>query len=115
MNGSEIAALVAAGGFVLLVIFLAVPILKLGKLLEESSRSISQLSDDLTPLMAEVTKTVEETNKQLVKIDAITNDVSQVTTNISSIVAVFTSSIGAPLARLAGFGEIIRRFLGKGK
>lgn len=115
MNGSEIAALVAAGGFVLLVLFMAVPILKLGKLLEASSKTISQLSDDLTPLMAEVTKTVVETNKQLVKIDAITNDVSQVTTNISSLVAVFTSSLGSPLAKLAGFGEVIRRFLGKGK
>jgi uncharacterized protein YoxC len=115
MNGSEIAALVAAGGFVLLVLFMAVPILKLGKLLEASSKTISQLGDDLTPLMAEVTKTVVETNKQLVKIDAITNDVSQVTTNISSLVAVFTSSLGSPLAKLAGFGEVIRRFLGKGK
>ncbi len=113
MNGSEIAALVAAGGFVLFVLFLAVPIMKLGKLLDESSRSITKLSEDLSPLMTEVTKTVEETNKQLVKLDAITNDVSQVTANISSIVAVFTSSIGAPLAKLAGFGEIIRRFLGK--
>jgi uncharacterized protein YoxC len=113
MNGSEIAALVAAGGFVLLVLFLIVPIMKLGRLLDESSRSITKLSEDLSPLMTEVTKTVEETNKQLVKLDAITNDVSQVTANISSIVAVFTSSIGTPLAKLAGFGEIIRRFLGK--
>jgi uncharacterized protein YoxC len=113
MNGSEIAALIAAGGFVVLVLFLAVPIIKLGRLIDRSTDSVIKVTDEVAPLVSELTVTLEETNRQLKKIDSITNDVSQVTTNISSLVAVFTSSLGGPLAKLAGLGEMVRRFLGK--
>lgn len=113
MTGSEIASLVAASGFVLLVLLLAIPILKLGKLIDRSSDSVIKLTEEVTPLVSEMTVTLEEANKQLKKIDSITNDVSQVTTNISSVVAVITSSLGGPLARLAGLGSILSKFLGK--
>jgi uncharacterized protein YoxC len=113
MSASEIASLIAAGGFVVLVLFLAVPILKLGKLIDKSSESVVLLSEEFVPLVSELTITLEETNKQLKKIDGITNNVSQVTTNLASLVAVFTSSLGGPLAKIAGLSGIIRKLLGK--
>ena len=113
MSGTEMASLIAAGGFVVLVLFLAVPIFKLGKLLDRSSDSVSKLTEELTPLVSELTSTLEETNRQLKKIDSITSDVSQVTPNLSSLVAVFTASLGGPLAKLAGLSGVIRKFLGK--
>lgn len=113
MTGSEIASLVAAGGFVLLVILLAIPITKLGKLIDQSTRTVSQLTEEVTPLVREATETLEETNNQLRRIDSITSDVSSVTTNLASMVAVFTSSLGGPLAKLAGIGGILKRLLGK--
>ena len=113
MSVSEIASLVAAGGFILLVLLLAVPILKLGKLLDQSTKSLESISEEVTPMVREFTETLEETNRQLRKIDSITSDVSNVTTNLSSLVSVFTSSMGGTLAKLAGFGSVIRRFLGK--
>jgi uncharacterized protein YoxC len=113
MNGSEIASLIFAGGFVLLVLFLAVPILKLGRLLDSSTKSMNEIGDELAPLMREATVTLEETNRQLKKFDSITDDVSQVTTNISSLVSVFTSSMGGSLAKLAGLSGLISKFFGK--
>jgi uncharacterized protein YoxC len=113
MSASEIASLIAAGGFVVLVLFLAVPILKLGKLIDRSSDSVVQMTEELTPLVSELTVTLEETNKQLKKIDGITTDVAQVTTNLSSLVSVFTASMGGSLAKLAGLTGIIRKFMGK--
>jgi uncharacterized protein YoxC len=113
MSGSEIASLIFAGGFVLLVLFLAVPILKLGRLIDRSTDSISQVGEELAPLVREATITLEETNRQLKKFDSITDDVSQVTTNISSLVSVFTSSMGGSLAKLAGLSGIVRKFFGK--
>ena len=59
MSPSEIASLLAAGRFVLLVLFLAVPILKLGKLIDRSSESLVQMTDELTPLVSELTVTLE--------------------------------------------------------
>ena len=115
MSGSEIASLVAAGGFVVLVLFLAVPILKLGKLIDRSADSLVSMTEELAPLVAELTVTLEETNRQLKKWDSITTDVSAVTTNLSSMVAVFTSAMGGPLSKLAGLGGLLSNLLGKKK
>ncbi len=115
MSGTEIASIIAASGFVLLVLFLAVPILKLGKLIDRSADSVSQMTEEITPLVSELTVTLEETNRQLKKIDSITTDVSSVTTNLSSLVAVFTSAMGGPLAKLAGLGGVVKNLLGKKK
>lgn len=113
MSGTEIASLIAASALVLLVLFLAVPIFKLGKLLDKSADSVSIMTEELTPLVAELTVTLEESNRQLKKIDSITNDISSVTTNLSSMVAVFTSAMGGPLSKLAGLGGVLKGFLGK--
>jgi uncharacterized protein YoxC len=115
MSGSEIASIIAAGGFVLLVLFLAVPILKLGKLLDKSADSVSLMTEELAPLVSELTVTLEETNRQLKKIDSITTDVSSVTTNLSSLVSSFTASMGGTLAKLAGYGGVLSNLLGKKK
>lgn len=102
MSGSEIAGLVFAGGFALLVLFLGIPLYKLGKVLEESARTVRTVNNELEPMLKEARVTLEEANKQLKRIDQITQDVEQITENANSLVAVFTASVGAPLAKLAG-------------
>ncbi len=71
MSGGDIAGLIAAGVFALLVLLLAVPILKLGGVFDEVRTSIRSISDGATPLMDEVTATVTTTNQQLKKVDGI--------------------------------------------
>ena len=114
MSGGDIAALVAAGGFVLLVLFIAVPLIKLGKLLDEATTSVRELNDTMSPLLNELSETVTAANKQLARIDVITESAAEVATNVSSLVAVFTSAVGSPLLKLAGFTKGIRSTL-KGK
>jgi len=46
-------------------------------------------------------------------VDKITEDVEQVTTNISSMVAVFTASVGAPLTKVAGILQGALKVFGK--
>lgn len=116
MSGGDIAAIIAAGGFVLLVVFIAVPLLKLGRVLDETRTSIRDLNESLSPLLTELTGTVTATNKQLEKIDVITDNVAEVSTNISSLVAVFSATLGSPLVKLAGLTKGLRStLLGKKK
>jgi uncharacterized protein YoxC len=110
MNAQDIAALVAAGTFLLLVIFLGVPLLKMGKLLDETSKTVKRASEDLAPLLEEVTVTVRQTNKQLARVDQITENVSEISGNINSLVAVVSSTVGSPLIKAASF---INSILGK--
>jgi hypothetical protein len=105
MNGADVAALIWAIAFAVLVIFLVVVLLKLAKVLDAASATIRETGDSLIPLLTELTETTKSTNKQLEKIDVITDNVVDATTNLSSLINSFTRTIGGPLLRV---GEIVK-------
>jgi uncharacterized protein YoxC len=111
MSAGEIAGLIAAVAFVLLVGVLAIPLVKLGGVLDETRSMIKGVSDETVPLLNEVTTTVSTTNAQLVKVDAITSNVVQVTTNVSALTAVFAATLGSPVIKVAAFSYGVRSAL----
>jgi len=108
MSGGDIAGLVAAGVFAVFVGLMAVPLIKLGGVLDETRTAIKDLSDGIQPILSESTVTIQETNKQLAQVDVITTNVADVTGNVSSLVALFAASIGGPLIKIAGFTAAVR-------
>ena len=109
MSAGEIAGLIAAGSFLLLVLFTAYPLIKMGKLLDETRLSVRELSDGAVPLLTEVTTTVTSTNHQLEKVDGITDNVAQVSTNVSALTALFAATLGSPVIKVAAFSYGVRR------
>lgn len=107
----EIAGLIAAVAFVLLVGVLAVPLIKLGRVFDETRVLVKGVSDETVPLLSEVTTTVTTTNAQLVRVDAITANVQTTTTNISALTALFAASLGSPVIKVAAFSYGVRRAL----
>lgn len=107
----EIAGLIAAVAFVLLVGVLAVPLIKLGRVFDETRVLVRGVSDETVPLLSEVTTTVTTTNAQLVRVDAITANVQTTTTNISALTALFAASLGSPVIKVAAFSYGVRRAL----
>ncbi|MFC6355432.1 DUF948 domain-containing protein [Luethyella okanaganae] len=103
MSGGDIAGLIAAGVFAVLVGLLAIPLVKLGGVLDETRAAIRATAENVTPLLEETTVTVRETNKQLARVDIITSNVADVTGNVSALVALFAATVGGPLIKLAGF------------
>jgi uncharacterized protein YoxC len=98
MSVGDIAGLIAAIAFVLLVGLLAIPLLKVGKVLDEARR-----------LVRGVTETVGHTNDQLERVDAITANVQQMTTNISALTSLFAATLGSPVVKVAAFSYGVRR------
>lgn len=111
MSAGEIAGLIAAVAFVLLVGFLAVPLIKLGRTLDETSRLVRGVADGTTPLLSEVTTTVTSTNAQLERVDAITSNAQQVTTNVAALSGLFAATLGGPVVRVAAFTYGVRKAL----
>ena len=107
MSGGEIAAIIAASAFALFVLFTAIPLVKLGRLLDETSASVRDVSEELTPLLTGLNETVAETNKQLARIDVITENAAEISENVSSLVATFTSAVGSPIVKIAGYAKSI--------
>ncbi|MBG0741598.1 DUF948 domain-containing protein [Paeniglutamicibacter antarcticus] len=111
MSGGDIAGLIAAGVFAVLVAILAVPVFKLGRVFDEVRRTISTLSEGTTPLIDEVTATVSTTNAQLQKVDGISTNVSDATANISALSSLLAATVGSPVIKVAAFSYGVRSAL----
>ncbi|MGH3901490.1 MAG: DUF948 domain-containing protein [Pseudonocardiaceae bacterium] len=101
MSAGQIAALIAAGAFVILVGLLAVPLIKLGRTLDEATLAIRKASEESDPLFAGANTTVTHVNAQLERLDGITANAQAVTGNVSALTSLFTATLGGPLVRVA--------------
>ncbi|MFE4079186.1 DUF948 domain-containing protein [Paenarthrobacter sp. YIM B13468] len=111
MSGGAIAGLIAAGVFAILVALLAVPILKLGKVLDEVVNAVKSMRDGATPLLDEVTATVSTTHQQLKKVDGISNNVADATANLSALTSVVAATVGSPLIKVVAFSHGLSKAL----
>ena len=101
MSAGQIAALVAAGAFVVLVVLLAVPLLKLGRTLDEATIAIRKAHEGSAPLLDDAQTTLRQVNTQLERVDGITAGAKTVSTNVSVLTSLFTATLGGPLVRAA--------------
>jgi len=112
MSAGDIAGLIAAVAFVALVALLAVPILKLGRLIDDTRGTVQGVTNESIPLLREVTTTVTTTNGELERVSAITTNVQQMTTNVSALTALFAATLGSPVIKVAAFTYGVRQALG---
>jgi uncharacterized protein YoxC len=123
MHAGEVAGLIAAGAFLMLVIVLAVPILKLGRTVDAATRAINDLNDRTGPLLGNVNETVETVNTalgqvqvsldgvnlQLAKVDTITEHAAHVSANVANLSTVVAAAAANPLIKVASFGYGLRK------
>ncbi|MCW0212869.1 MAG: DUF948 domain-containing protein [Pseudonocardia sp.] len=103
MSAGQIAALIAAGAFVVLVVLLAIPLLKLGRTLDEATVAIRKAHEGSAPLLTDAHATLNSVNTQLERVDGITSSARQVSSNVSVLTSLFTATLGGPLVRAAAF------------
>src|SRR6185437_11157872 len=103
VTAGQIAALIAAGAFVVLVLLLAVPLLKLGRTLDEATIAIRKAHEGSAPLLDDAQITLRQVNTQLDRVDGITSSARTVTSNVSVLTSLFTATLGGPLVRAAAF------------
>lgn len=115
MSVGEIAGLLAAAAFVALVALLAVPILKLGRTVDELTATVRDVrSEHVAKTAVTVTETnslLHTTNAQLERVDAITAHAQTVTSNAAAMSSLFAATLGGPMVRTAAFAYGVRRAL----
>ncbi|GIE89193.1 DUF948 domain-containing protein [Actinoplanes regularis] len=123
MNAGDTAGLIAAGAFLMLVLVLAVPLLKLGRTVDAATRAINEVTDRTGPLLGNVNTTVENVNTalgqvqvsldgvnlQLAKVDTMTEHAQNVTANVANLVTVVSAAAANPLVKVASFGYGLRK------
>ncbi|HWN33378.1 MAG TPA: DUF948 domain-containing protein [Pseudonocardia sp.] len=103
MSAGQIAALIAAGAFVLLVVLMAIPLIKLGRTLDEATIAIRKTHESSAPLLQHADRTITHVNTQLQRVDGITTNARSVTGNVSALTSLFTATMGGPLVKTAAF------------
>ena len=105
----QLAALIAAIGFALLMLALCYVVLKLAKTVDETSRLVAGINDKTMPLLGEVTTSVTHVNQELTRVDAITANVQSMSGNISALTSLFAATLGSPVIKVAAFSYGVRR------
>ncbi|KQS97196.1 MULTISPECIES: DUF948 domain-containing protein [Cellulomonas] len=111
MSVGDVAGLIAALAFVLLVGFLAVPLIKLGRVLDETRTSVKEITDHTVPVLDETATLVASSNTQLENIDTVTTAAAQVSENVSALTSLFAATVGGPMIKAAAFSYGVRTAL----
>jgi uncharacterized protein YoxC len=112
VSPGEIAGLIVAVAWAVLVLFLSYVLVKLGGTLKELTRVVGEVGDSTVPVLTEVTATVATTNITLTSVEEITGNVSTITRNAKALSSIATVGLGNPLIKAVSFSYGVRRAMG---
>ena len=109
MSVGQIAAIVAAVAFVILVVLLAIPLVKLGRTLDEATIAIRKAHEGTEPLLSDANVTLTSVNTQLERVDGVTASAQAVAANTKALSTLFTATLGGPLVKVAALSYGLRK------
>ncbi|HVS67814.1 MAG TPA: DUF948 domain-containing protein [Mycobacteriales bacterium] len=109
LSGGEVAGLIVAVFWGVLVCFLAYVLVKLGKVIGEAAKLVSGVADQTVPLLGEVTTSVVQVNAELTRVDTIAANVEEISTNARAMTSLFSATVGSPMIKVAAFSYGVRR------
>jgi uncharacterized protein YoxC len=115
VTGGEVAGILVAVFWAILVSFLAVVLVRLSQTLRATTRLVADVTEQAVPLLSDASATVRSAQTQLDRVDAIATDVQEVTSNASALSTTVASTFGGPLVKVAAFGYGVRQAMGRGK
>ncbi|RNI18054.1 DUF948 domain-containing protein [Flexivirga caeni] len=104
----DVAGMIAALAFVVLVLRMGSVVGKAGKVLDEARAGVREITDETVPLLREITDTVAATGQQVERLDTISSNVAAMTTNVSALTSVVSATVGRPLIKVAAFSYGVR-------
>jgi uncharacterized protein YoxC len=115
LSGGEVAGLIVAVFWAVLVCFLGYVLVKLGKVVGEAAKLVAGVTDQTMPLLGEVTTSVAHVNAELTRVDTITANVEEISGNARALSSLFAATLGSPVIKVAAFSYGVRRSFGQRK
>jgi uncharacterized protein YoxC len=112
LSGGQVAGLIVAVFWAILVSFLAYTLLRVARVLKEAARTVEAFGAHAGPLLEDMAATVARANEQLGRVDMITKSVGSVTQNAAAVTTTVTSIVGGPLVKAAAFSYGVRKAIG---
>jgi hypothetical protein len=110
MNAGQLAELIAAGFWAVLVCAAVYVLVRLSRLISAGTRMVTEYHERTDLLIARAQAAVDRTNEQLARTDAITASMRQVTTDMAELSGQVTALAGLARSISAGFGTPLLRF-----
>ncbi|MBC3841625.1 DUF948 domain-containing protein [Streptacidiphilus sp. 4-A2] len=108
MSGGEVAGLVVAVFWAVLVTLLAVVLIRLAAALRQATELVAAVTERTVPLLDEAAETLRAANDQLVRVDSITADVQDAAANAHALSSTMAAALGGPLVKLSAFSYGVR-------
>lgn len=113
MSAGEIAGLIAAVAFVALVGALVVPLLKLGRTVDELTATVRDVRQQhvakSSVTVDEVNVTLATVNQSLQRVDAIADSAQTAAGNAAALSNTVAATFGGPLIRVSSFSYGVRQ------
>lgn len=119
MSWGEIAGLIAAGAAVVFVALCAVPLWKLGGVMDELRLSVRKLGEGTTPILDELKGTVSTTTQEISRLSEVTEELAKMSHSASTMTeqaANVSTVVSTPLVKTAevvGRGATAARDVGR--
>ncbi|WP_035840841.1 DUF948 domain-containing protein [Kitasatospora azatica] len=113
MSVGELAGLLVAVGWAVLVTLLAVVLVRLSKVLREATVLVGAVTEQAVPLLHEASAAVRSAQEQLVRVDDITANVQDAAANANALSSTVAATLGGPLVKVAAFSYGVRKAVGR--
>ncbi|MEL4504530.1 DUF948 domain-containing protein [Luteococcus sp. H138] len=119
MSWGEIAGLIAAAAAVVFVALCAVPLIKLGGVMDELRLAVRNLGQSSTPILDELKGTVTTTTAEIARLSEVTQELAKMSHNASTMTeqaANVSTVVSTPLVKTAevvGKGASAARDVGR--
>jgi uncharacterized protein YoxC len=119
-DSGDVALIVLASFWGLLVVFLCVVLLNMFRTLESTKLLIDGIREETVPLLSEVKGSVERTNRELDRVDGMLVSADEIVKRVERVTGLVEQVSAGPLMRIISFGaglsKAVSRFRGeKGK
>jgi len=116
LTGGDVALIILAAFWGVLVLFLALMLLTLFRVLESTKTLVDGIRDETVPLLGEFRTTVVSVNKELDRVDTIMESAGKISKSAERITSVVEQTVSSPLIKVvafsAGAARAVKRFRG---
>ncbi|MFI9362131.1 DUF948 domain-containing protein [Kitasatospora sp. NPDC053057] len=113
MSVGELAGLLVAVFWAVLVTLLAVVLVRLSRVLKEATVLVSAVTEQAVPLLIDAGAAVRSANEQLDRVDEITANVQDAAANAKALSSTAAATLGGPLMKVAAFSYGVRKAVAK--
>jgi hypothetical protein len=113
LTGGDIALIVIASAFTLLVLVLCLVLLNTYNVLTSTKMIIDSIREETVPLLREVKTTIEKTNRELDRVDTVLESAGSIVGRAEKFTGLMEEAASSPIVKLISFGAGIRKGVSK--